>query len=523
MVFCGRKLCSWVFVSLCSLFLVFTGPVELFAAEKTLRVGVTSFADTLEPTTQYFSWVISRYGIGETLVRFDEKGTPKPCLADSWECSEDGKSWTFHIREGVKFSNGNDMTPEIVKSSLERTFKLSKRASTAFFKYSSMEVEGQSLIITTPEPTFNVPGSLAEPLFIIVDTTADTDRFAMDGPICTGPYRVESFRASDTCIAVRNDHYWGGDVPFDRVEFKVIGDQVTREMALQAGEIDVAYNLKSGNAPTFADSSKFTTQSLPALRTTLAFMNQKGALGSKVLRQALIRALDRQTYVDVLLEGGATVGKAPIPPSLDFGFDDIVDPNSFDQDSARKLLSDNGYRDVDGDGYVEAPDGSPIDLNFVIYDSRAELGIYAQAAQINLREVGIKVTIDTVSYETMLDKQEAGDFDLIIWCVLAANTGDPENFLREYWRTYSKEAPNSNKAGYSDKEVDSLMDRLAMEFDPAKRRDLIVEIQQAIVDDAASVFFGCEVTYLFSSKKVTGLKLFPMDYYWMTKDVDIAE
>nr|WP_321500756.1 hypothetical protein [uncultured Dethiosulfovibrio sp.] len=67
------------------------------------------------------------------------------------------------------------------------------------------------------------------------------------------------------------------------------------------------------------------------------------------------------------------------------------------------------------------------------------------------------------------------------------------------------------------------MDRLAMEFDPAKRRDLIVEIQQAIVDDAASVFFGCEVTYLFSSKKVTGLKLFPMDYYWMTKDVDTAE
>lgn len=510
-------------VASCLLIFTFMGPSDLFGAEKFLRVGVTSFADTLEPTTQYFSWVVSRYGVGETLVRFDEKGVLQPCLADSWKCSKDGKSWTFHIREEVKFSNGQEMTPEIVKASLERTFNLSNRAATAFFKYSSIEVKGQDLVISTPEPTFNVPGSLADPLFIIVDVTADTEAFAMEGPVCTGPYRVESFKAADTCVVVRNDHYWGGPVPLDKVEFKVVGDQVTREMALQAGEIDVAYNLKSSNAPTFADSSKFTTQSIPALRTTLAFMNQKKALKDKVLRNALIRALDREVYVKILLEGGATAGKTPIPPSLDFGFDEIEDPNFFDQDSARKLLADNGYVDTNGDGYVEAPDGSPIDLNFVIYDSRAELGIYAQAAQINLKEVGIKVTIDTVSYETMLDKQEAGDFDLVIWCVLAANTGDPENFLREYWRTYSKDAPNSNKAGYSNPDVDGLLDRLAMEFDTAKRRELVVEIQRAIVDDAASVFFGSEVTYLFSSKKVTGLKLFPMDYYWITKDVDISE
>ena len=92
-----------------------------------LTIGVTSFADTLEPTEQYFSWVVSRYGIGETLVKFDEKGEIVPCLAESWENSQDKLTWTFKIREGVKFSNGEEMTPELVKASLERTFSLSNR------------------------------------------------------------------------------------------------------------------------------------------------------------------------------------------------------------------------------------------------------------------------------------------------------------------------------------------------------------------------------------------------------------
>lgn len=93
-----------------------------------LAIGVTSFADTLEPTEQYFSWVVSRYGVGETLVRFDEEGELAPCLAESWAVSDDHLTWTFQIREGVKFSNGDMMTPEMVKSSLERTFNLSPRA-----------------------------------------------------------------------------------------------------------------------------------------------------------------------------------------------------------------------------------------------------------------------------------------------------------------------------------------------------------------------------------------------------------
>jgi peptide/nickel transport system substrate-binding protein len=290
-------------------------------------------------------------------------------------------------------------------------------------------------------------------------------------------------------------------------------------MALQTGEIDIAYNLKNENVAEFENDDSVTILELESLRSTYAFMNQNGALGDLTLRQALLRGLDKETYCSSLLDGGATPGKAPVPPTLDFGFDQLQDENSYDPEGAKALLAEGGYVDIDGDGYVETPDGQPLDLEFVIYTSREELGVYAQAAQANLKEIGIKVTLNTVSYETLLDMRDSGQYDLLIWNVLVANTGDPENYLRENWYSTS---PN-NTSGYANDQVDSLLDQLAGEFDSDVRRDLIIQIQQCIMDDAATVFFGYETTYLFYNNRVTGVTMYPMDYYWLTKDIHLAE
>lgn len=482
-----------------------------------MTVGVTSFADTLEPTEQYFSWVVSRYGVGETLVKFDERGESVPYLAEKWEVSQDKLTWTFTIRKGVKFSNGEDMTPELVKKSLERTFSKSDRAA-GFFSLDSIEVEGQTLHIKTKKPSATVPGSLADPLFLIVNTNVDTDSFALNGPICTGPYMVESFNPTELCVVVKNQHYWGGEVPFEKVTLKCIDDQSTRSMALQSGEIDIAYNLKTENIKEFENNNDMEILKLDSLRTTYSFMNQNGALKDKVLRQALIRGLDRETYCNTILKGGAKAGKAPVPPTLDFGFDQLKDENSYNPESAKELLQKAGYKDLDGDGYLETPDGKTLDLQFVIYTSREELGLYAQAAQVSLKEIGIKVTLDTVSYETLLDRRDAGKYDLLIWNVLVANTGDPENYLRENWYSNSP----SNTTGYQDENVDKLIDQLSSELDDKKREGLVTEIQQLIMNDAATAFFGYETTYLFHSKNVTGVTMYPMDYYWLTAEIKPA-
>ena len=156
---------------------------------------------------------------------------------------------------------------------------------------------------------------------------------------------------------------------------------------------------------------------------------------------------------------------------------------------------------------------------YVYYDSRAELGVYAQAAQSSLKEIGINIKLDCVSYETLLDRRDSSQYDLLIWNVLVANTGDPENYLRENW--YSTSA--NNTAGYANKDVDAWLDELSETIDEDARKELIVKIQQAIMDDAATVFFGYENTFLISKSTVEGLVMYPMDYYWVTADMKMAE
>ena len=479
-----------------------------------LVVGVTSFADTLEPTDQYFSWVVTRYGVGENLTIFDEKGNLQPLLAENWKLSDDKLEWTFKIRDGVTFSNGHPLTAEAVKKSIERVFAKNKRAE-SFFKYTSIEASGQELKIKTKEPVAILPESLADPLFLIVDTSVNTDEFAQKGPISTGPFVVQEFKPGEQTVVVRNENYWNGKAKLAKVTFKDINDQNTRALSLKSGEIDVAYNLKVTNKADFEGDKNIVINELKSLRSTYAFMNQTKGLKDKALREAIIRGANRENYTQNLLQGGATPGKAPVPPTLDYGFNELKDENAYNRESAKKILADAGYKDVDGDGFVERPDGSKIDLNFVIYTSREELQIYAQAFQTDMKEIGIKVTLKPVSYETVLSMRDDSNFDMLIWNVLAANTGDPEKYLHENW--YSK--AETNKTGYSNPEVDKMLDELSKEFDKAKRKDLVVKIQQLIMNDAATLFFGYETTFLYSNKVVTGLKMYPMDYYWITKDV----
>lgn len=502
---------------LLAVILIFSGCGGSTSDNSTLKIGVTSFADTLEPTEQYFSWVVMRYGIGETLVKFSEDMSAEPWLAENYELGEDHLTWTFKIREGIQFSNGNAMTAEAVKASLERTFAMSKRASSDFFTYESITADGQNLIIKTTTPVPGLPGCLADPLFLIVDTSVDTEKFAAEGPVCTGPYQVESF-SKETCILTKNPHYWDGDVPYERVEIPVIDDANTRAMALQSGEVDIAVNISSSDLALFEGDDRFNISSIASLRTVLSFMNQEGPLKDIRVRQAVLKGLNLESYASDLLNDTFVAGKAPIPPSMDYGFDELVDHNTYQPDEAKALLAEAGYTDTDGDGFVDK-NGEKLTLRYVIYDSRAELPILATATQADLQKIGIDVQIETYEYTTLLDMQETGDYDLLIWNVITANTGDPEHYLKEYWKTHTDANKNANTAGYSNSEVDALLDQLSSEFDEATRKALIIQIQQKIMDDAASIFYAYPETNIISSNKITGVKMLPSDYYWLTKEI----
>ena len=492
------------------------------AGKKTFVFGDTTFnaeneESNINPHSAYCGWACIRYGVGETLMKINDSMQLEPWIAEGYELVDD-LTWKITLKDGVCFSNGKSCDAEAVKKCLEDLVAVHERAA-GDLKIDSMEADGLVLTIHTTEACPSLMNYLSEPYGCIIDVDEGVTE---DGIVVgTGPFVATELVTDDHLNLVKNENYWDGEVPLDKVTLKCVDDQTTRSMALQTGEIDIAYNLKTENLIEFEGNDNYEIQELQSLRSTYAFMNQSEgrALSDKALRQALLRGLDKQTYCDVLLEGGATAGKAPVPPTLDFGFDDLNDENSYDPEGAKAILEEAGYKDTDGDGFVETPDGDPLTLDFVIYTSRAELGVYAQAAQASLKEIGINVNLNTVSYETLLDMRDSGQYDLLIWNVLVANTGDPENYLRENW--YSKSA--NNTAGYNNPEVDELLDELAGTFDEEERKTIIEKIQQDIIDDAATVFFGYETTYLFSSKSVTGVTMYPMDYYWLTKDVALTE
>ncbi|SDP60968.1 ABC transporter substrate-binding protein [Selenomonas ruminantium] len=524
-IFNAKKLWKAVSLGLCgaalTVMLAGCGADNSSSVDKgVLKVGVTNFADTLEPTQNFFGWVVMRYGLGECLTKFDEKMNVQPWLAESWSISDDHTTWTFKIREGVKFSNGNPLTADAVKKSIERAFEKNNRAAT-FFKYKEIKAEGQTLTIVTEKPMPNMPGFLADPLFIIVDTSAEGSRdFAKEGPICTGPYMVESF-VKEKAVMKKNPNYWDGEVPFETVEIPSIDDPNTRAMALQSGEVDMAVNIAAGDMDTFRGNDKFFVDEISSLRTVLARLNHKGILKDDKVRAALICGCDRETYNNVLLKGTFLPGKAPVPPSMDYGFDQLTDPNAYNPERAAKLLDEAGWKDTNGDG-IREKDGQPLKLDFVVYNSRAELPLYAEAVQADLKKLGFDINIKTVDYNLVDQMGIKGEYDLLISNITTANTGDPEIFLSWYWKTNHNGDNPQNGSGYSNPALDAKFNELAAEFDKSKRRQLIIDIQQILLNDGAALFLGYPQTNIVSNKALANVKMYPSDYYWITNIIKPA-
>ena len=163
----------------------------VFASESGSHLNVAMFMwmEGLDPAEGWNGWTTMRCGIGETLLTADENMDVVPCLADSWEQVDD-LTYKFHIRQGVKFSNGNDMTPETVKASIERTAEQNSRGGNLMLD--SIEVDGEYVIFKTTEPYSAFPYYLTEPMCIIVDTTVDTSNYN-NAPVCTGPYVCTEF------------------------------------------------------------------------------------------------------------------------------------------------------------------------------------------------------------------------------------------------------------------------------------------------------------------------------------------
>lgn len=478
---------------------------------KNITFGLNNFHTNLDPAVEFNGWFVSRFGVGETLVKLNQDMKIEPLLADSWK-REDNLTWKFHIREGVKFHNGKPVTAETVKASLERALKLNKRTGEVLL-VNTITANGQDLTITTKKPHEALLGNIADPLTTIVDTSAAADTFAK-APICTGPFKVKSYDENSKVVVEKNKDYWGDKAQLDEATFKYIKDDNTRAMALQSGEIDAATNIPSNNMSLFADKSKYNTDKISSLRIILSYENFNNVfLKDPAVRKAIAVGVDRETYGKTILKGSAVAAVGPFPGSLPFGNKNLT-AYKYDKGAATKLLNDAGYKDADGDGILEK-DGKKLELNLAFYTTRSELPVLAEAMQAQLKEIGIGTKLQ--SYESVAQVLKSKNFDLCLLSVNTAVTGDPQSFLQTYFKTDGSE----NYGGYSNPEVDALIDKLATEQNTEARYDIATKVQQKLIDDNADIFLVSPMLNIISKSNVSGLKMYPLDYYILDNKVSI--
>lgn len=491
--------------------------------EAHLRFGCYNYSDSLDPATNVnSSWCGVRYGITECLFRFDGQVVAQPWLCDSYTVSEDYRTWTLHIREGVSFSNGRPVTASAVAASLERLYAETDadRGGTGnsnpeiYLTCQSLTADDAAGTVTVvcTSPTGNLPGILAYPYFAVIDVEeAEAEAGAIVG---TGPYRVESTESGVSLEMVRNEYYWNGEVPYDRVTVLFIEDSSTKSMALQSGDVDLVENVTTASdLEKLSQDDAYHVSTAAGVRTGNSYINFHGVLAHDALRQAVLMALDSQTMCETTVAGMYTAGISVLPSSLAYNYDQLTNPYPYDPAQAEALLDQAGIVDTDGDGIREL-EGEELDLNYVAYTSR-NLNEFAEAIALQLEQIGIGVTVTVCDYDTALALQNAGEFDLITANTTTVGTGDPQDFLGGWY------SGNSQSYGYyQNEEYDRLYEELAVTLDADRRLELITRLQQILIDDAATIVHGYYNSRMLSrTDRVAGAEIATVDYYWLTTEI----
>ena len=400
----------------------------------------------------------------EGLVKFAPDGSVLPSLAESWEVSDDGLAYVFHLRAGVRFHNGVAFDAATAKFSLDRALasdSLNPQRSRISAIRSVSVVDERTLSLSLARRSGGLLQSLAWASFVMVEPrSAATDAMR---PVGTGPFRFLSWNRGDSLTLERNPGYWGGPASLGEVAFKFITDPTAAYAALMAGDVDAFSNYPAPESfPQFAADRRFkvfagSTES----ETVLALNNRHAPLDNLLVRRAIAHAIDRDAIIDGAMFGyGTPIGSHFPPHSPDYV--DLTKVYSHDLAEAKALLAEAGY-----------PHGFTVAMKLPppSYARRAGEIVAAQLA-----EIGITAHIENLEWAQWLDQVfTRHDFDMSI--VAHAEPMDYDIYARDDYYF-----------GYSSPEFKRLMAELDDTIDPRRRSDLLKKIQRKITDDSVNGF-----------------------------------
>jgi peptide/nickel transport system substrate-binding protein len=454
------------------------------AQPKILRVAATASVTTWDPSASFSTEALYMANLYEPLMWINPDGTFKPALAESWDTSEDGLTWTFHLRDGVKFHDGETLTADAVVKSIQRTIDLDTGAAWIWWMVDKMQAVDEKTVeiaLTTPYPLDRVAASTYAAWIISPAAVAqDSAWFEEAREAGTGPWMLESYKPDEEIVLTRFEDYWGGwdDNQFDKVVISIVPEQVVQAQMLEGGEVDLALSLPVETLESFRANSNFTVYEDATLFNYVGFMNtKKPPLDNKLVRQAIAYAIPYDDVVEVGTGGLGQQARGPVPHGL-WPYSDEVFQYTYNVDKAKELLAEAGYPDG---GFSLVLTHAAENLNEerfapVIKDALAELGI----------EVEIRPMLWAQQWELAKgDPTEAQDMFLLLWWPTISDGYDNLSSMFK-----CEETPFFSLAYYCNEEYDSLVNE-ALDLtatDPEKSQENYTQAMNMLAEDSPALF-----------------------------------
>lgn len=425
----------------------------------------------------------------DTLVSITADGY-EGCLAESWDISEDGRTYTFHIRPNVLFSDGEKCDANAILANFNAI--LENRERHTWLEMMNLLVgvsapDENTFVIEMSEPYYPMltelgcirPFAMISPSCMINGSTKD----GVNGHIGTGPYVLTDFVTDEYAVFERNENYWGKAPDIRKITVKVIPDNQTRIMALESGEIDLIFgkNMIDADAISqYLDSDKFTVGLSDPTSTRHIVMNTtREILGDPAVRKALQHATDRQTISDGIfygLEQPADTLYATTVPYCNVG----LKPYEYSTETAAQILDEAGW--VLGSDKMRAKDGRQLALDLLYNSDSVTEKTIAEYLQSEYLKLGISMTIHGEEEQSYRDNMKAGNFDMV-FNICWGMPYDPQSSLAAMrapvYGDYAAQQGLADKA-----EIDEAITKILTSTDEAERQELYKSVLTNLHEDA---------------------------------------
>ena len=428
----------------------------------------------------------------ETLVNITADGY-EGCLAESWDISDDGKTYTFHIRDGVKFSDGEVCDANAIKANFDAIIENKDR-------HTWLEMMNLLVGVSAPDDkTFVI--ELSEPYYPLLTELGVTRPFAMISPkamkdgstkdgvnayIGTGPYVLTDFVTDEYAVFEANENYWGEQPKIKKITVKVIPDNQTRILALEKGEIDMIFGKNMIDADAinqYTGNDKFTVSlSDPTSTRQIVLNTTRDVLADKEVRQALQHATNKQAISDGIfygLEQPADTLFAKTVPYCDID----LEPYAYDVELAQSMLDEAGW--VVGADKIRERDGQKLNIDLLYNSDSVTEKAIAEYLQSEYQKIGISLNIHGEEEQSYRDNMKAGNFDMV-FNICWGTPYDPQSSLAAMrapvYGDYAAQLGLEDKA-----DIDQAITDILVSTDETKRQELYTFVLTRLHEDAVYI------------------------------------